>query len=191
MRKLIVRSPGRTPKRGKKQPGILARGVIEFESPEELERSFETLPEQPFWDRQCAEFEAFARRFSNAPKMSASDLTAPEIAGEVLWWAGCLRESLSRSQSGLDIVFVAMNLAGKMVQLTIAANEQALLVGQDQTAPRRFSERAKHEKWRAEAHSIRAAMLRPMSETQIAVRIKKRLGLSESIDWIARKIKPA
>ena len=137
MKERLIRSPGRKPPKGEEQAGVLARHEIEFESPTELERHMKSLAEdtdkRPFWDRQCTLFEQFARRFSDRELMIGG-LTVEGKASEVLWWAGCLRTNMARGDGAHNVADSSMRLMAKIMELTVLANEPALLVGQNKIA---------------------------------------------------------
>jgi len=148
MKKRVVRSPGRTVK-GKERPGLLARQETVLESPDEL-RAFlvaQAAPSEqhrPLWIRQCDSFEAFARQFTDVQFVDhelASGVTTPLSAngkaGEVIWWADCLRQRIAAGATTAEVADVAMTLAGKMVELTVLANEDALIVGSESLAPKK------------------------------------------------------
>ncbi|HMM74885.1 MAG TPA: hypothetical protein PJ986_04185 [Gammaproteobacteria bacterium] len=156
MKKRITRSPGRTVK-GKERPGLLARGETTLESAGDLQAFLATQAAtadqpRPLWLRQCEAFEAFARQFTDEQAaarelaLGASlPLTTYGKAGEVVWWADCLRQRIADRSPAGEVANVAMTLAGKMIELTILANEEALIVGGEALAPKTAATLANRE----------------------------------------------
>lgn len=194
MKELIVRSPGRTPKRGKKQPGIMTRKIEVLESTAAFTEYVENNVSN--WVGQCEIFEKCAQQYMQGPTPIQPELTVRGIAEQVLVWTRQLRDVVATNGPAPRVAFVALSLAGRMIELVTLLKEQALLVGDDQISrpkqagiiPKIGAREIEWARWKVEANRIRKDQPKLKSESRIAELVKARLRLGESKDTIRKRI---